>query len=338
MSAPRNGILAAGNWVVDRVKLIDHYPQESALAYILSESVGNGGSPYNLLKDLARMGATFPLVAAGRLGDDALADYILADCREHGIDVTHLRRTAGTATSYTDVMTVKSTGSRTFFHQAGANALLDSDDLPLDQSRAKIFHLAYLLLLEQLDEIADDGMTGAARCFRQAIDLGFATSADVVSEESDRFARVVDPALPFIDYFFCNEFEAHKITGIGTQRGSSADWAGMARAARALIERGVRQLVCIHHSEGAVACTADGKELQQPSVAVPAEKVAGCVGSGDAFAAGVLFGAHENWQVADSLRLGVCAAASCLFHITTSQAVLPWQECLRLGETFGFRA
>ena len=337
MSGTRSGVLAAGNWIVDRVKRIDHYPEESALAYILDESIGNGGSPYNVLKDLARMGADFPLAGAGRLGDDALADYITDDCRAHGIDVMHLTRTPGEATSHTDVMMVRSTGKRTFFHMPGANRLLDLDDLPLRESRAKIFHLGYLLLLERLDRVGADDLTGAARAFREALALGFRTSADVVSEESDRFAHVVNPALPFIDFFFCNEQEARKITGIATTRGAAADWDGMARAARVLIDRGVRELVCIHHPDGAVACTNSGRELRQPSVALPADKVEGSVGSGDAFAAGVLYAVHEDRDLVDSLRLGVCAAACCLFDATTSQGVEPWQECLRVGATYGFR-
>ena len=66
----RSGLLAAGNFIVDRFKIIDYYPREEMLASILRESSGNGGGPYNILKDLAKMGADFPLAAAGLLGDD----------------------------------------------------------------------------------------------------------------------------------------------------------------------------------------------------------------------------------------------------------------------------
>ena len=52
---PRQGILAAGNFIVDYVKVIDGYPAQDMLASILSESRSNGGGPYNVLKDLAAM-------------------------------------------------------------------------------------------------------------------------------------------------------------------------------------------------------------------------------------------------------------------------------------------
>jgi hypothetical protein len=59
----RSGILAGGNWIVDHLKIIDVWPTQDALASILTEANRNGGSPYNVLKDLFCLGAPFPLPA-----------------------------------------------------------------------------------------------------------------------------------------------------------------------------------------------------------------------------------------------------------------------------------
>ena len=85
-SEPREGVIAGGNWIVDRVKFIDAWPPEDSLANIQSELSGNGGAPYNVLKNLKRLGAGFPLEAVGLVGEDADGDTILEDCRRHGID------------------------------------------------------------------------------------------------------------------------------------------------------------------------------------------------------------------------------------------------------------
>jgi hypothetical protein len=53
MSTQRKGILAAGNFIVNHVKIMDDYPQQDMLASIVSESQSNGGGPYNVLKCLA---------------------------------------------------------------------------------------------------------------------------------------------------------------------------------------------------------------------------------------------------------------------------------------------
>ena len=125
-----------------------------------------------------------------------------------GVNTALIRRTSDQPTSYTDVMTVASTGRRTFFHQRGANTLFDVDSIRLGASDAKIFHLGYLLLLDKLDQPGADFGTRAAELLDTASKLGFITSVDVVSEESDRFTRVVLPTLPFLDIIFLNEFEA----------------------------------------------------------------------------------------------------------------------------------
>ena len=164
----RSGIISGGNWIVDHVKLIDNWPPQDALASILSQSDGNGGSAYNLLKNLSRLGAGFPLEAIGLVGDDADGRAILADCAAHRIDPTQLRRANDVATSYTDVMTVRATGRRTFFHQRGANAKLAPAHFDFTATKAKWFHLGYLLLLDTLDSLGADGRPAAVEVLARA--------------------------------------------------------------------------------------------------------------------------------------------------------------------------
>lgn len=204
---------------MDHVKLIDVWPPQDALASILSQSWGNGGSPYNLLKNLSRFGATFPREAIGLVGNDASGQIIQDDCRAHGIDATQLRVTQKAPTSYTDVMTEASTRRRTFFHQRGANALLAPEHFDFTATRAKLFHLGYLLLLDSLDVAGSDGLPKAEAVFRRARAAGLRTSADCVSEHGERFTSVVAPLLPEIDLLFANDFEAEKITGLQLGRG-----------------------------------------------------------------------------------------------------------------------
>src|SRR4030095_3381896 len=72
--AQRTGILAGGNWIIDHVKIIDVWPEQDALANIFSRSRGTGGSPYNVLVDLAKLGVQFPLEAVGLVGDEEARD------------------------------------------------------------------------------------------------------------------------------------------------------------------------------------------------------------------------------------------------------------------------
>jgi sugar/nucleoside kinase (ribokinase family) len=335
--APRVGIVAGGNWIVDHTKIIDGYPPQDTLANILSQTSSNGGGPYNVLIDLAHLEAPFPLEAIGLVGDDAEGEYIRRDCQSHKIDVRQLRITKEAPTSYTDAMTVKSTGRRTFFHQRGANAFLDAPHFDFVQSNARIFHLGYLLLLDRLDQPDPDWGTVAASVLRRAQAAGFKTSADVVSVESNRFADVVLPALRFCDYCILNELEAERTTGVPIIKEGVVDLSGAQTAARQLVDAGVREWVVIHFPSGAIAVNRQANQLLQPSVKMPQTSIAGTTGAGDAFAAGVLLGLHENAPMETALRYGVCTAAASLTEASSSDGVVPLTECLRLAENYGYR-
>lgn len=298
-NSSRRGVLAGGNWIIDQVKLVDVYPNREQLANIRGQSQGTGGAPYNVLVNLAKLGADLPLSAAGLVGKDALGNFILEDCKRHSIDARGLRATADAATSYTDVMTEQENGRRTFFHYRGANALWTGDDIDFKKSKPQIFHLGYLLLLDALDASDAKYGTKAARLLASAHEAGLKTSVDVVSEDSDRFGKIVSPALKFVDFCILNEIEADKTAGfkIRTPEGQ-LDTVALRHAAGALLQQGVRELVVIHFPEGGFARTRKGEDVWQPSLRLPDKFIAGSAGAGDAFCAGVLLGLHEGWELA----------------------------------------
>lgn len=334
----RKGLLAGGNWIIDQVKLIDVYPQPETLANILAQSEGTGGAPYNVLVDLAIMGAPFPLMAAGLVGKDALGERILSDCKRLGIDTKHLKTTKQAPTSYTDVMTEKEGGRRTFFHMRGANALWKGDDLDFTKIKAKLFHLGYLLLLDELDKPDKKHGTKAAALLAAAQAAGLKTSVDVVSEDSDRFKEIVTPALQHVDYCILNEIEAGRTTGFRIREADGTlNPVFLRHAAGALLQMGVRELVVIHFAEGAFARTRKGEDFWQSALKVPAKKIAGTAGAGDAFCAGVLWGLHEEWELPKCLELGVIAGAATLLEPTCTAGIKPLEELRAMAAKFKFR-
>ncbi len=329
----RSGLLAGGNWIVDQVKIIDVYPQPEQLANIGSQAQGTGGAPYNVLIDLAKLGVSFPLFAAGLVGKDAFGRFILDDCRKHQIDTRFLRSTAGAPTSYTDVMTEINGGRRTFFHHRGANALWDGADLDFARVRAR-----NLLLLDALDAPDKRRGTKAAALLAAAQEAGMKTSVDVVSEDSDRFAKVVAPALKHVDYCILNEIEAGKTSGFKVrQPDGKLDTVALRHAAGALLQMGVRELVVIHFPEGGFVRTRKGEDRWQSSFGLPAKSIAGTAGAGDAFCAGVLLGLHEGWELQRCLETAVCVATASLAHATCTGGIKPLKATLDLVRKYRFR-
>jgi len=334
----RSGILAGGNWIVDKLKLIDTYPQQDALANILDEKIGNGGSPFNILLDLANLGAKFPLAAVGLIGNDADGQWVVNQCVQKNVNTDQLTKSSLSHTSYTYVMMAQKTARRTFFHQRGVNALLDDPHFNFESSSARIFHLGYLLLLDRLDQPDNDFGTVAARVLQRATLAGLKTSIDLVSEDSDRFKKIVLPALPHVDYCFLNEFEIERTTGILVRQNDKIDHVALKAAAEILIQAGVREWVVVHFPEGACAVSRNGQLRMQGSLCVPLSRIRGTVGAGDAFAAGVLYGLHEGCDMESALIYGVCVAAACLCEAGCSDGVRPLEECLMLKNEFGVRS
>ena len=333
----RSGILAAGNFIVDYVKMIDAYPEQDTLATITGQTASNGGGPYNVLKDLAAMKVSYPLEAAGLVGRDTNGQWIIEDCKNAGIGIAQLRQEEGISTSYTDAMTVASTGRRTFFHQRGANALFCEQHVDFTRTRARHFHLGYLMLLDTMDTFTPGGRTRASLVLEAAQEAGLSTSVDIVSTPHEQFREITESAIPYTDYLVINEFEAGRSTGLELKPGGRIDVAACIAAAQQLIEKGVRREVVVHFTEGAVLVSASGEIVRQGSLQLPQGFIAGATGAGDAFAAGYLHGIHEGWPTQFRLELAVCAAAACLSDPTPSQGLLPVTECLDLLGRCGAR-
>lgn len=330
----RTGILAGGNFIIDHVKLIDAYPEQDMLTFIRSETASNGGGPYNVLKDLAAMRVGYALEAVGLVGNDANGLWIRSDCHAVGIDTTQLHHTDLAPTSYTDAMTVTSTGRRTFFHQLGANAILTATHFDFSRTQAKLFHLGYLMLLTEMDRLVGDGRSIASHVLENAQRAGLRTSVDLVSTDHPQFRAITEAALPFTDYLIVNEIEAGKVVGVDL-KSALPDLEPLHAAAKALLDKGVLREAIIHFEAGAVVAERGGGRHHQASLKLPEGFIAGATGAGDAFAAGYLHGTHEDWPVAERLRLAIGAAAACLTDPTPSKGLRPVAECLTLTKRYG---
>ncbi|GAA4401724.1 carbohydrate kinase family protein [Fodinibacter luteus] len=336
----RHGVLCAGTAVVDLSKVIDHYPPLDHIAIIEEFSLGTGGPGLNMAVDLTRLGAPFPVAFAGVVGEDANGDHILAACRAAGIDASGLVRVAGADTSFTDAMVERHGGRRTFFHHVGANALLTDDLLDVEGSAARILHLGAPGLHPRLDETGADGRNGWVRLLERAQVAGIRTNLELVSLDPARMAEVAAPCLPHLDTIVINDLEAAALLGsdlAAEGADESVPWPGLERLALGLVDRGVRRLAVVHFPAGCVAAAPGGRVWRQGSVRVPRDAVRSTTGAGDAFAAGVLHGIHEEWPVERSLALGVASAAACLTSPTTSDGVGPAAEVLASATTWGHR-
>jgi sugar/nucleoside kinase (ribokinase family) len=186
-----------------------------------------------------------------------------------------------------------------------------------------------------MDQVTSDG-SGFVQVLRKAREAGLRTNMELVSLAPERLREQAVPCLPHLDSIIINEVEAAALTGIDPASGGEVDWFRVEQAASALLRLGVAQIAVIHFPQGCVAATSDGQVWRQASVRVPQVDVKSTNGAGDALAAGVMFGLHEDWPVQECLKLGVCAAATSLRSFSTSRGIPSAAECLAYGEQHGF--
>ncbi len=311
-------IVLSGTWIVDYIKFIDYYPQIGYLSYIRKESIGIGGGPHNVGINLRRLDASLPLYALGKVGKDEAGEMILEKLKRENIDTRWMKVEPNAPTSYTDVMTEIDTGRRTFFHNQGANALLNISDFPIKELKNSIFYLGYLMALPSLEKEDKNFGNIASRLFSELKAQDVKIALDLVSMEGE-FKKTILPTLKYVDYFIINELEAEKLTDIKiNNKRNGIDINNAIKASKILKSLGVKEYVIIHFPQGAVGITNDSKVVIQPSLSIPPNEIVNTLGAGDAFFAGVLYGTIKKWDIESSMELGVTLAGACLFWETTT--------------------
>jgi sugar/nucleoside kinase (ribokinase family) len=255
-----------------------------------------GGCAANSAIGLGRLGLRASV--CGRVGDDLFGTTLEEDLAGRGIDTRLVRRTPGYGTSKTVILPVAGEDRR-FVHTFGANAALTAADVPETAlEAAEVVYVGGYLVLPGLrqDELAQR--------FEAARAVGTTILLDVVAP-ADRELSLDDVRLllPLTDCFLPNEDEARALTGEHDPR----------RQAERFLVAGARSVVIKRGARGALVCSAE-EEYEMPA---PPVDVVEPSGAGDAFAAGLILGILEGWELEHQVRFAsvmggsACTALGC---------------------------
>lgn len=333
----KKGIAIAGNLIVDKNKSISVYPEKGMLVKIDSVIQNVGGCVPNTIIDIAKIDSTVPLYAYGKVGADSEGEFLVKTLQDNGISTQGVLYSS-LPTSFTDVMNVISTGERTFFQYPGANSEYDISDIDVDALDCDIFHAGYILLMDKFDESDPEYGTRLARLLKSIQDKGIKTSVDVVSEEGERFSKLVPPALKYCNYSIINEIEAGRAVGIAPRdaNGKLIE-ANIKRILEKFFELGVKDIAVIHCPEGGFALDNTGNYVSIPSQNLPKGYIKGSVGAGDAFCAGVLYGIYKGFSLDKTVEIGNLAAAANLSEIDSISGLRSLDELMLLKQKYPVR-
>jgi sugar/nucleoside kinase (ribokinase family) len=302
-------VVCLGIVVADVIcRRVDELPTRGTLGLVEQIELRGGGCALNTASALARLGLRTSV--AGKVGVDRFGDFLGELLDERGVDRRALLRDPEVPTSATVVL-VGSDGTRTFLHLAGANGALRAEELDPERLYAgRALHAAGQLVMPSLD-----GEPFAA-LLAEAQRRGLVTSMDTVFDASRHWERVL-PSLPHVDVFTPALSEARGITGEDDP----------ARAAAWLRGRGVRAVAITLGPDG---CYASGPEFEG-HVAAPVVSEVDGTGSGDAFAAGLLYATLAGWSFERGVRFACAAGALATTAVGAYDGVRGVAETLALA-------
>ena len=324
-----NRIVLCGSMIADVIKTVPTWPDKGMLVPITGVRRQIGGAVCNSGVDIKTLDPSLDVRAVGAVGADENGGFVVDYLVSRGLDCSQVRRVKDVPTSFTDVMTVESTGERTFFNMHGADSTLVPEDIDVSRLDCDIFHFGYLLLLDGMDAPDPEYGTKAARLLAAVQAAGIKTSIDIVSEQSDRFARIVRPALRYCDYCIVNEIEGSMATGAPSD--------DLRAICEGLLAAGVREQAVVHCPDAGASLDKNGNFARVGSLCLPDGWIKGSVGAGDAFCAGTLYAIMKGMDAEQALRLGSCTAAMNLSVTDSVSGAKPYAETIALDSKFARR-
>jgi len=276
---------------------IDLYAHEigAAMADVRSFDAYVGGCPTNVSVGTRRLGLRSALLTA--LGDDQVADFIIAFLDREGVETRFIPRKAGRRTSAV-ILTIQPPDRfpLTFYRDNCADRAIDLEDLaraPIDRSR--LVFLTGTGLSHEPSRAATFEAAARARAAGATVLVDIDYRPDQWPSPAE-FAEAMHRLLRSASLAVGTEEEIHAATG-GRPRDLAAEM---------LLALGIGALVIKRGAAGATIY-----RRREPPVVVPsfAIEVLNVLGAGDAFASGFITAHLTGWPIDKAVRMGNACGA-----------------------------
>jgi sulfofructose kinase len=275
-------VFGVGQNALDRVCAVDGLLQLGEKRALPECRELPGGQVATAVLTCARLGLR--CAYAGKVGDDAARELVLAPLREAGVDLSGVRTVAGAPTQTAVILVDRPSGERTLlWHRAPALQIA-----PGDVDRASI-ESARALLLDAGDPEAAAWAAGIAR-----------NAGIPVILDADLYRPELAQLLTRVDFPLVSQAFAESFSGSGSIR----------ETLRMLLGRGARLAAVTLGRRGSIAASGEGV-IEVPAYAIDAKDT---IGAGDAFHGAFAWGLLEGWDAPRVLRAANAAAAmNCRF-------------------------
>jgi sugar/nucleoside kinase (ribokinase family) len=312
----RYDVSVIGLYILDVLgRPVTRIPDRGNVDFIEEIRLTVAGTAGGTVVDTAKLG--LKSLAVGAVGADEKADWVLLTLEKHGVDISAMQKIAGVPTSAT-ILNVRPNGDRPALHVRGASDHFDLPPSMYDQVfDAKVVHLGGTGLLRKLDG------PPSRIILEEAKKRGRITTFDLIAANAET-ARIVEPLLPFIDYFMPSIEEAQDMSG----------QKGPADCARYYLDKGAAACIFTLGGEGAYYAHKDGTRLQSPAYIVDVVDTTGC---GDAFDAGMIAALVHEMDIETSLRFAQASAGLVATGLGSDAGIVSFEKTLETMKSWPIR-
>jgi ribokinase len=275
MKQPRIVVIGSAN--IDLVTYTDQFPRPGETIFGREFSLGFGGKGANQAVASRLCGADVAMVA--RVGEDLFGPANIENFTSRGIDVRHVKTTAGVSSGVAPIF-VESNGQNRIWVVKGANDRVSPADV---EAAGDVLQGADYLVMQL--EIPVQTVYYALRYARER---GIRTILNPAPGQALDLAE-----LAAADYVIPNETEAEALAGIPVR-----DLDDARACAQKLLEGGVRRVIVTLGGNGALLATADGMQHVAPFPVTPVDTT----GAGDAFIGSLACFLAEGFTEIEAIR------------------------------------
>ena len=296
-------------------KPVDSVPERGLLSQVDAIELYSGGNAMTAAVNMRKMGIDSAIV--GKVGDDMFGRFLEEKMAEQGVNTKGLKKDDKTQTSVSVVLSA-SDGERTFLHCVGTNGTFSIDDVDWDV----IKEADYVFVTGTYLMNTFDGQQ-TADFLRKCQEMGKTTLLDVCWDAKDRWASVLDVAMPYIDIFMPSIDEAVKISG-ETEPEKIAD---------VFFAKGVKKVVIKLGKKGAyLRETADAKSVIVPTYSKI--KAVDTTGAGDSFCSGFITGLVKGLSFEECGLFANAVGTHCVMEKGATTGIKSYEEIRKFMEEY----
>ena len=306
-------VASVGILVADLMAPIDVMPKRGELARVESVTAHNGGNAMTAALNLGRMGV--PAKMIGKVGDDLFGKFLIERLTQGGVSAEGVKIDKEVQTSVSVVLLDK--GERSFLHCVGANATFSVSDIDFSLIEdSDIVFVTGTFLMDTFD--GKETVEFLKRCK----EMGKTTFLDVCFDAKGRWGQLIDPALPYIDFFMPSIDEAKEIAKCdGTPD----------EIANVFIKKGAKNVVIKLGSKGSYLRT-DGSEKGEIYPPKKVDRVVDTTGAGDSFCSGFIAAYARGCEPSECIRIANATGALCVGAMGATTGILGFEETKKFME------